>query len=171
LSILPDDLTKLRSTLLAFVPALVIVSIDAAENYGLGHGCWSDVKGWVNVESASRYTALDLGLESDQREVAMDSIPSHVQRYGALSTETGIAVTEKLARAVCDAHLTAYELFVRYAGDEGEHPDIQKGDWRSAVANKGTTDGYWEWLSDKLENICGDFRAEVEAASADPAPG
>ena len=52
-----------------------------------------------------------------------------------------------------DAALSAEELADKYAGEDGswgEHPIFRRQEWREAVANDDTLQGYWAWVVSKL---------------------
>lgn len=46
-----------------------------------------------------------------------------------------------------DKSLTAEQLDFKYNPDgDGEHPIFTRADWRNAVLELATSDGYWDWL-------------------------
>ena len=49
-----------------------------------------------------------------------------------------------------DTGLTPDELRAKY-GDQGEHPQFIKSDWRYEVSNDDTNLAYWEWVIHKVE--------------------
>ena len=56
-----------------------------------------------------------------------------------------------LARAICDRNLTPAQLEGHYshggANGGGQHPVFTRADWRHAVGDGATVNGYWAWLA------------------------
>ncbi len=51
-----------------------------------------------------------------------------------------------------DRELTASQLYYKYNPDgDGEHPYFTREDWRSAVVEKETLLGYWDWVEHMIE--------------------
>lgn len=52
-----------------------------------------------------------------------------------------------------DQQLTAEQLGAAYNPDgDGQHPIFTRDEWVSAVANRDTSLGYWDWLEDQLNS-------------------
>jgi hypothetical protein len=44
------------------------------------------------------------------------------------------------------------ELEDQHGGYWGEHPDYPVSDWQYEVQNNDTRNGYWDWVSNKIES-------------------
>ena len=55
------------------------------------------------------------------------------------------------AKLIPDFGLTAEQLDDKYNPDgDGQHPEITKWEWVSAVRHDETLSGYWEWVQFQL---------------------
>jgi len=158
---LPDDEEKLRAVLMGRVDdRLIVVILDRCISEH-AVSCWSDKHGWVALAHADRFAPDDLGTPESAGAIWRDG----------MGAETGRAVSERLARILCDSTLSADDLDVHYRSNGGEQPDYVRADWRYEVANEDTTVGYWDWVAHKLSIEYEDFMEQIDDVGVAPAPG
>lgn len=116
-----------------------------------GSRCWASGETFVYAPAPNRYLIL-IQVAPASGEMAIytkqgyhDTLTAHHFETGDLIGVLRKFMTDNLRE---DYDLEASQLDDRYNPDgDGEHPVLNRDDWRDAVAQQTTISGYWDWVA------------------------